>query len=255
MLVDTHAHLNDECFSDEYVEQIIQNMEKDNLEKIICPSFDMKSSLRAGEIAEKYENVYSAIGVHPFNINSLSENYLIELENMINKKVVAIGEIGLDYSRGSEEKEIQIKVFLEQLKLANKLKLPVIIHLRDAYEDMLKLLQNNKNLLTYGVVIHCYSGSGEYAQELLKLGCYISFTGVITFSNAKKSIEALKTIPLEKIMIETDSPYLSPVPFRGTRNEPKNVNYVFNKISEVLEISPSKLDEILRRNTKKFFNI
>lgn len=255
MLVDTHAHLNDECFSNEYVEQIIQNMEKVNLEKIICPSFDMKSSIKAVEIANKYDNVYATLGVHPFDVNSLSENYLLELENLVTKKVVAIGEIGLDYSRGSEDKELQIKVFLEQLKLANKLKLPVVIHLRDAYEDMLKLLQNNRNLLTYGVVIHCYSGSSEYAQELLKLGCYISFTGVITFSNAKKSVETLKSIPLDKIMIETDSPYLSPVPFRGTRNEPKNVNYVFNKISEVLEISPNKLDEILRQNTKKFFNI
>lgn len=255
MLVDTHAHLNDECFTNDYIEQIIHNMKNDNLEKIICPSFDMKSSLKAVELANKYQNVYSAIGVHPFDINSLSENYITELENMITEKVVAIGEIGLDYSRGNEDKELQIKVFLEQLKLANKKRLPVIIHLRDAYEDMLKLLQTNKNLLTYGVVIHCYSGSGEYAQELLKLGCFISFTGVITFSNAKKSIEALKVIPLDKIMIETDLPYLAPVPLRGTRNEPKNVNYVFNKISEVLEISPNKLDEILRQNTKKFFNI
>lgn len=254
MLVDTHAHINDDCYSEEEVQEIIQNMQRDNLEKIICPSFDMKSSQKSIEIANKYENVYSAVGVHPFNIN-LSENYLTELEKMITKKVVAIGEIGLDYSRGNENREAQIKVFLEQLNLANKLKLPVIIHLRDAYDDMLQLLKNNKNLLTFGVVIHCYSGSCEYVKELLKLGCFISFTGVITFSNAKKSVEALKVIPVERLMIETDSPYLSPVPLRGTRNEPKNVNYVFNKICEELNISPNKLDEILRQNTRNFFKI
>lgn len=255
MLVDTHAHLNDEGYSDEDVQEIIKNMNNDNLEKIICPSFDMSSSLKAVKLATENEDIYGAVGVHPFDVDSLTDDYLIELERMITKKVVAIGEIGLDYSRGDENKERQIKVFLEQLELANKLKLPTIIHLRDAYEDMLNLLKEHKDLLNYGMVVHCYSGSQEYAKELIKLGCFLSFTGVITFSNAKKSIEVLKSIPLDRMMIETDSPYLSPVPLRGTRNEPKNVNYVFQKICEVLELSADNLETTLRENTRKFFKI
>jgi len=255
MLIDTHAHLNDSRYSEEKINEIICGLKANNLEKIICASFDISSSLKAKELSSKFNEIYYAVGVHPFNLENLDENYLSILENLITEKTVAIGEIGLDYSRGSDNKQEQIKIFTQQLNLAYKLKLPVIIHLRDAYEDMLEILKENKELLKFGVVVHCYSGSLEYANELLKLGCFLSFTGVITFSNAKKSVEVIKNIPLDKVMIETDCPYLAPVPLRGTLNEPKNVNLVFEKICELKNIKPQELELILRNNTRKFFNI
>jgi len=252
MLIDTHAHLNDDRYSAEKLEEIINSLSKNNIEKVITVGYDKKSSERNIEITNKYENIYCAVGVHPSNI----VDDLSFLESLAkNKKVMAIGEIGLDYHYPNFDKQKQIDGFIKQIKLAHKLKLPIIIHLRDAYLDMLEILNKYKDFLTYGFVVHCYSGSVEYANELLKLGAYLSFTGVITFNNAKKSLEVIKNYPLDKIMIETDCPYLAPVPFRGSLNEPKLVNFVFDKICETKNIDKQTLTQILRENTRKFFNI
>ena len=252
MLIDTHAHLNDDRYSSGKVEEIINKMSEHNLEKIISVGYDILSSKKNIEIASIYENVFASVGIHPGNIGD--DVFKIE-EIAKNPKVIAIGEIGLDYHYENINKEKQKEVFIHQIRLAHKLKLPIIIHLRDAYSDMLQILKENKEFLIYGAVVHCYSGSVEFAKELIKLGLYISFTGVITFKNAKKSLEVIKEMPLDRIMIETDCPYLCPEPFRGSLNEPKFVNLVFEKICEIKNIEKLELEKILRENVRKFFNI
>lgn len=252
MLIDTHAHLNDERYSSEKVDEIINTLKENNIEKVITVSYDAKSCLKSVELSKKYNEVYAVVGIHPSNPEE-DMSFLHDLAQ--NKKVLAIGEIGLDYHYEGYNKEKQIETFIKQIKLAYNLNLPIVIHLRDAYEDMLNILKEYKDYLIYGAVVHCYSGSLEYAKELLKLGLYFSFTGVITYKNAKKSLEVIKEIPLDRIMIETDCPYLTPEHFRGKLNEPKFVNLVFDKICEVKNLEKSKLENILRENTRKFYKI
>lgn len=256
MLIDTHAHLNDAKYSQGKLNEIINSMQQDNLEKIITVSASLSDSQSNQIIASNNNNIYCAVGIHPENVSEITDDNMLILEKLAqNKKVIAIGEIGLDYFYTKENKKEQKEGFLKQLYLAYKLKLPIIIHLRDAYEDMLEILKTNKEFLKYGFEIHCYSGSREYAEELLKLGAYFSFTGNITFKNAKKTIEVIEYLPVDRIMVETDCPYLSPEPIRGTVNEPKNVKYVFQKISEIKNICKSDLDKIIRENVRNFYKI
>ena len=252
MLIDTHAHLNDNRYSTEKVEEIVSSLFLNNIEKVITIGYDTESSFKSVELSEKYDNVYAVVGIHPSNPEE-DTNFLEDLSK--HKKVVAIGEIGLDYHYPNFNKELQIQTFIKQIKLAYKLKKPIVIHLRDAYEDMLNILKEYKDYLKYGAVVHCYSGSLEYAKELLKLGLYFSFTGVITFKNAKKSLEVIEFLPLDRIMIETDCPYLSPEPYRNVINEPKFVNLVFNKICEIKKLKKETLTKILRENTRNFYKI
>lgn len=231
-------------------------MSDNNLEKIITVSASMLDCEKNLKLATTNENIYCAVGIHPENQEELTKSNFKKLEELAkNKKVVAIGEIGLDYHYENYNKDIQSFGLTEQIKLAYKLKLPVVIHLRDAYEDMINILKENINFLKYGFVIHCYSGSLEYAKLLLKLGAMFSFTGNITFKNARKAIEVIEFLPANKIMVETDSPYLSPEPFSGTINEPKNVNYVFNKICEIKNVSKEVLDNLIRENVRNFYKI
>lgn len=252
MLIDTHCHLNAEAYSNEKVEEIINSFKDDNIEKVITVGYDKESSLKCLELSNKYDSVYCAIGVHPENLTD-DLDFLETLGN--EKKVVAIGEIGLDYHYSKDKKLEQQEMFIKQMKIAHRLKKPIVIHLRDAYDDMLRILKENKDLIEYGFVVHCFSGSVEVAKELLKLGAYLSFTGVITFANANRTLDVIREIPLDKIMVETDCPYLTPVPFRGKLNEPKYVNYVFNKICEKKEKTGNELDKIIRENTRKFYKI
>lgn len=252
MLIDTHAHLNDEKYSKEERDRIIKNLNEDNIEKVITVSYDEESCYKNVEISSQNVNVYSAVGIHPSNaIDDIS--FLETLAK--NEKVVAIGEIGLDYHYDNFDREKQIECFKKQIMLAYNLKLPVIIHLRDAYEDMLEILKEYKDYLCYGAVVHCYSGSLEYSKELLKLNLYLSFTGVITFKNARKTLEVISSMPIDRLMIETDCPYLCPEPFRGKINEPKYVNFVLDKICEIRNIEREELIKILRENVRKFFKI
>lgn len=231
---------------------MIRNFSNNGVEKVITVSYSLESCEQNLEISCDKENVFVAVGVHPEEIENLDINLLEKYAK--NPKVVAIGEIGLDYHYEGYDKEKQRKGLVEQLKLAHKLNLPVIIHLRDAYEDLKNVLIENKDILTK-VVIHCYSGSLEYARELFKMGIYFSFTGIITFKNARKTLEVIKEMPMDKIMVETDCPYLCPEPFRGQLNEPKMVNYVFDKICEIKEIDREKAKEIIRENVRNFFGI
>ncbi|MEG0898157.1 MAG: TatD family hydrolase [Oscillospiraceae bacterium] len=250
-IFDSHAHYDDEDF-DEDRNKLLLNMADNGIEYILNASSDIVSSRNSVDLAEKYPFIFAAVGVHPQSAQTYSneiEAELIELSKL--KKVVAVGEIGLDYHYDDTNKIFQLIAFEKQLLLAEELDLPVIIHSRDATEDTLSLLKKYK---PRGVV-HCFSGSAETAAEIIKLGMYIGFTGVITFKNAKRAIEAAKIIPLDKLLVETDCPYMAPVPFRGERCNSTMLQSSVEKLAEIKEISPQDLANITNNNAKKLFNL
>lgn len=251
-LFDSHTHLMDKKFEGE-VDNIIENAKNNNVNYMVNIGYDFETSKKAVEVAEKYDDIYATVGIHPEHCNedTIDTSFIIEMAK--SKKVVAIGEIGLDYHYDNTNKENQKKHFIELIKIANQLKLPVAIHSRDADMDMLEILKNNK--IEKGFIMHCFSSSVEVAKEVLKLGGYISFAGTLTFKNAKSLTEVAKIVPLDKILIETDAPYLSPEPNRGKRNEPANVKYTAQKLADIKEISIEKMSEIVLENTKRIYNI
>lgn len=252
MVIDTHSHINDEIYTD--LDRILAEMKQNNLEKIICASADLKGSKRAVELSNLNKDVYAMVGIHPEDIDSFDDEVRHFLINACdNKKVVAIGEIGLDYHYENLDKEKQKQVFIEQLKIAHEKNMPVVIHVRDAYEDLLKILQEQKSIITNGGIIHCFSGSYEFACEVIKLGFVVAFGGVLTFKNAKRSVEVASKLPLDKIVVETDAPWLCPEPHRGERNEPKNVNYVVQKLADIRQMDKKELEKILLDNTYRVF--
>lgn len=253
MVIDTHCHLNDEKFDEDY-ETIILNAKNDNLEKLVVVGSDYETSKKAIKLAQKYENVYAIIGNHPEMCNLYDESVEKYYETMSQlDKVVAIGEIGLDYYYGKENKEKQKEIFIKQLYLAHKVKLPVCIHLRDAYEDFLEIIETHKDLISNGGVIHCYSGSLEYAKIMIKYGFKLGLDGPLTFKNNKKAVEVVENLPLENFVVETDCPYLSPEPLRGTRNQPKNVNYIVSKIASIKNLSILEVENTLLENSYNLY--
>lgn len=252
-LFDSHAHYNDERFKEDR-EDVIKEIYNSGVTKIINAGYSLESSKKAIEIAEKHEFIYATAGVSPNDIDNLSANYLNEIENMVqNKKVVAIGEIGLDYYWNKENREEQKKVFIEQIKLANKLDLPIVIHTRDAVMDTIDILKNteckNKG------VFHCCPLNIELVKEALKLGFYISFAGPVTFKNSKNAESVVSLVPNEKILIETDSPYLSPEPVRGKRNDSRNVKYIAQKIADIKEITIEQIAKQTYKNAQTIFKL
>ncbi len=252
-MIDTHAHLVHPKFNGDR-EEVIQRAFSSGVEKIIEIGNDFQSSKDAVELAEKYANIFATVGVHPHDVGELSEEKLNEMLKQVqhdkekNNKVVAIGEIGLDYFKSTTPKNLQIKWFEAQLNLAKELDLPVVIHCRDAHEDVKNILKKKK--INKGV-IHCFSGNLDDAKFYIDLGLYISFTGVITYTDEYD--EVIKNISLEKILIETDCPFLAPVPYRGKRNEPSFVKYVAQKISNVRKISIEEVSRITTANAEKLF--
>ncbi len=252
MFVDTHCHIDDERY--ENLDTVYQNMLDNQIRIAINMGCDLQSSYQGKTISENYERVYFGAGFHPSEYKKFTNgsiDSLIELSK--NEKCVAIGEIGLDYHYEGVNKEIQKSLFLTQLELAKTLKLPVSIHSRDCAQDMLNILKENKNLLSYGGVMHCFSGSLETAKVLLDLGLYLSFSGTLTFKNAKNLLEVANFLPSDKCLTETDSPYLSPEPFRGKINEPKNVQFVLKKLAEIKNIDDYDMAQIVLKNTKTLF--
>lgn len=254
MLIDTHCHLNDKKLL-YFTPDIVETTLVDNMKGYICIGTDKNTSILAVKEAEIFEPIFATVGFHPDFADEYSkenEDLLIELSQ--NPKVVAIGEIGLDYYyQDCPPREKQLEVFEKQIVLADKLGLPIVIHIRDAFKDAIDVLKKHKDKLKHSGVVHCYSGSIETAKILLDLGLYLSFNGVITFKNAKKNIEVLKTLPLDKILVETDAPYLAPEPFRGKLNEPKNVNLVVDKIAELLGKDRQELVDIFNNNAMNLF--
>ncbi|MCQ8212477.1 TatD family hydrolase [Cetobacterium somerae] len=249
-LVDTHCHLDNEKFDEDRLE-VIERI-KENLEFCVNIGYDLASSKKSLELAKEYDFIYAVIGVHPIDIAEYSEEVEKELELLgKNPKVVAIGEIGLDYHWMTEPKEVQQERFKKQLELAERLNKPVVIHTRDAMEDTVNILKEYPNITG---VIHCYPGSLETAKQLVDR-FYLGIGGTLTFKNSKKAVEVVKDIPLDRIVIETDCPYLTPEPFRGKRNEPIYVEYVAKKIAEIKEISVEDVTKITTENAKKLYRI
>ena len=207
-------------------------------------------------LAEKYQGLYASIGFYPENIEQLNEEILATLSLLAqNKKVVAIGEIGLQYTEGCPDREKQKDGFIKQLELAHKLELPIVIHCRDAYGDMIELLKKYKNLLTYGGTFHCFCGSKEIAKEAIILGLYISVGGVSTFKNADKIREAISVVPLDKLLLETDCPYLAPHPFRGKRNSPQYIPTIAQNLALVKGVSVTEISTTTTQNARRLFKI
>lgn len=254
MLFDSHAHLDDERFEKD-IDSIIERARQNKVEYILNPGANLNTSIKAVNLAEKYHMIYAAVGVHPHDVKHMDGDTIEVLRALTNReKVVAIGEIGLDFYYDNSPRDDQRKWFKEQIKLAKEVNLPIIIHDRDAHGEVFDILKENK-VGDIGCVMHCYSGSVELAREYVKMGVYISLAGPVTFKNARKTYEVAKEIPLEWLLVETDSPYLTPMPYRGKRNEPAYVKFVAEKIAEAKQIS---LEEVVRKttlNTKKLFRI
>lgn len=252
MLIDTHAHLTDERYGGG--QAIIDSMPEDGLEKIITVGYNLESSLRCLEIARRNKNVYCAVGVHPSDAQELTSDpceQLLQLSK--DDKCVAIGEIGLDYFYPETDREKQIYWLEKQLDVVLKSGLPVCFHVRDAYEDMDKVLAKNADKLKNGVVMHCFSGSRETAQKYVGMGFYISFSGSVTFKNAKKFYDIVPVVPLDRILIETDCPYLTPHPHRGETNYPRFVRFQAEKIAEILGLSFEEVEKITTDNAYRIF--
>ncbi|CEK32591.1 deoxyribonuclease [[Clostridium] sordellii] len=255
MLFDSHAHLNDERF-DEDREELINSLKAKGVDLVLNPGACIETSKSSVELANKYDFIYAAVGVHPHDVGGMTEDDIETLRKLAleNEKVKAIGEIGLDYYYDNSPREIQKKWFKRQIELANELKLPIIIHDRDAHGDTFEIIKNTKSP-EIGCVLHCYSGNVELAKEYVKMGCYISIPGTVTFKNNKKTREVAKEIPLEYLLIETDSPYMAPEPHRGKRNDPSLVQFVADKIAQEKGISYEQVCEATKENAKRFFNI
>ncbi|MDR5659206.1 TatD family hydrolase [Serpentinicella sp. ANB-PHB4] len=254
MLFDSHAHLDDRRF-DKDREQVIEAAKNQGVKYILNVGADVSSSVAAVNLAKKYNMIYAAVGVHPHEAKTMDEDTIDILKSLSgNEKVVAIGEIGLDFHYDNSPRDIQRKWFKKQIELAKEVNLPIIIHDREANGEVFKILMEHKAWET-GCVLHCYSGSVELAKEYIKKGIYISLAGPVTFKNAKKTYEVAKEIPLEHLLIETDCPYLAPVPKRGKRNEPAFVQYVADTIAQAKGIDVEAVMETTANNAKRLFKI
>ena len=253
LLFDTHAHYDDSQFDPDR-EELLAALPENGVGLVVNPGCDIPTSQKALALAERFSHVYAAVGYHPENCGPYVPEDLDTLRQLAaHPKAVAIGEIGLDYYwEENPPRELQQQVFRAQLRLAQELDLPVIVHDREAHGDSLSII---REFPAVRGVFHCFSGSAEMAKELVKLGWMISFTGVLTYKNARKALEAAEAVPLEHLMIETDSPYMAPVPNRGKRNDSRNVAFICQKLAEVKGVSPEDCARITMENGKRFFRI
>lgn len=253
MLFDTHAHFEDDQFDNDR-DEVLKSLKEYGVGNICNVGSSMESSRAGSALAEKYDFVYASVGVHPSETGDLTEADMEELKTLAsNPKVCAIGEIGLDYHYPDDAKpEIQRKWFIRQIELAKELNMPIIVHDRESRGEGLEILKEHK--VSNGVV-HCFSGSAETAREIVKLGMMVSFTGVLTFKNARRAVEACAAVPLERLMIETDCPYMAPEPHRGKRNFSGYVEFVARKMAEIKNVSYEEIVRITEENAKRFYGI
>ena len=254
MLFDTHAHMDDRAFDTDRAE-LLNGLPGKGIGLLMNPGCSLESSRNAVALAAQYDYIYAAVGSHPDVADEVNEEVLEEYWKLckLNPKVKAIGEIGLDYHYEDIPRELQLRAFRLQMELARELDLPVIVHERDAHEDGMNIVKNE--FPTVKGVFHCYSGSAEMARQLVDLGWYIGFTGVLTFKNARKAIETAEAIPLERIVLETDCPYMAPVPFRGKRNDPGYLYRMAEKLAEVRGLSVEEIHRITLENGKRLYRI
>lgn len=248
-IFDTHAHYMKEDFG-EGLDTLLAELPSKNVERVLAIGCDLPSSAEEIALAERYGYIYAAAGIHPEHAAELHENWESELEGLLaHEKVVALGEIGLDYHYPEPPKDIQRTVFVRQLEMAKRLDMPVVIHSRDASADTLDILREYKPR----GVLHCFSGSAETAREVVKLGMYIGFTGVLTFKNSKKAWAACAETPLDRLLLETDCPYMAPLPHRGERSDSSMIQYTAAKMAEIKGVSTEKMIDIARRNGERLF--
>lgn len=253
-IFDTHAHYDDNAF-DEDRDQVLNEIQKNGVVGVLNCASDYNSISKTVDLLKNYDFIYGALGIHPGNSDEFDDKVKDEIKKYIydNKKIIAIGEIGLDYYwEENPPKDIQKNVFREQMKLAMELNLPVVIHDRDAHADTLDIM---KEFPEVKGVVHCFSGSVEFARECIKLGYYIGITGVVTFKNSKKIVEVVKEIPLEKLLVETDCPFMAPSPNRGKRNKSDYIAYIIEQISIIKEIDANKVNLTLNSNFSKLMGI
>lgn len=260
-MIDTHCHLSmvlDENKKIDYkqIDEILNQMRNNGVTNAITIGSNIEDSKLSVEIANRYDNIYCAIGVHPEEVDYFDIEQLESMikENVDRGKLVAIGEIGLDYYWRKDNKIEQIKIFKKQIELSKKYNLPIIVHCRDAYGDVLDILKEYAPF-DYGGVVHCYSGSIEWAKEVIKLGFLISFTGVVTYNNASNVKDVARWVDMDKFMVETDSPFLTPVPFRGNKNNPSYTKYTLEFIAKLKDEEAEEIDKITTSNAIKLFNL
>ena len=254
MFFDTHAHLNAEQYSEDLTEVIDRALET-GVSNIVVVGFDRPTIERAMELIEQYDFMYASVGWHPVDAIDMTDEDLLWIEELSkHPRVVALGEMGLDYHWDKSPKDIQKEVFRKQIQLAKKVKLPIIIHNREATADIVEILKE-ENAQEVGGIMHCFSGSPETAKECVDMNFYISLGGPVTFKNAKKPKEVAEVIPMDRLLIETDCPYLAPHPFRGKRNEPGYVKLVAEQIAEIKGMSLEEVAEKTTANAKKLFGI
>ena len=253
MLFDTHAHMDDHAFDEDRAE-LLENLPNQGIALLMNPGCSLASSYNTSKLAQQYDYIYAAVGSHPDAADEVNEDVLEEYRKLckLNPKIKAIGEIGLDYHYEDIPREIQLKAFRMQMELARELGLPVIVHEREAHEDGMKVVEEFPDVTG---VFHCYSGSAEMAKELVKKGWYIGFTGVLTFKNARKAIEAAASIPLDRIVLETDCPYMSPEPFRGKRNDPGKLYRMAEKLAEIRGLTVEEIHRITVENGKRLYRL
>ncbi|MEK3988107.1 MULTISPECIES: YchF/TatD family DNA exonuclease [Robertmurraya] len=254
MLFDTHVHLNAEQFSED-LNEVIDRARMEGVQYMVVVGFDRPTIIKAMELIEEYDFIYASIGWHPVDAIDMRDEDLEWIEELAkHPKVVAIGEMGLDYYWDKSPKEVQQEVFRKQIQLAKKVKLPIVIHNREATADIVTILKE-ENAAEVGGIMHCFSGSVEVAKECVEMNFYISLGGPVTFKNAKKPKEVAQEIPLKKLLIETDCPYLAPHPYRGKRNEPSYVKLVAEQIAELKGLSYEEVSQVTTENAKILFGI
>ncbi|MFS0604865.1 TatD family hydrolase [Peribacillus frigoritolerans] len=254
MLFDTHVHVNAEQFNED-LEDVIERAKEAGVDNMVVVGFDRPTIIRAMELIETYDFMYAAVGWHPVDAIDMTEDDLQWIEELSNHpKVVAIGEMGLDYHWDKSPKDVQMEVFRKQIRLAKKVGLPIIIHNREATADIVNILKEEE-ASRVGGIMHCFSGSAETALECINMNFYISLGGPVTFKNAKKPKEVAAAVPLDRLLIETDCPYLAPHPYRGKRNEPSYVKLVAEQIAEIKELTIEEVSQATTENAKKLFGI
>lgn len=253
-IFDSHSHYDDESFNDDR-EEVFKHLKENGVIGVINCASSYESVSITNQLTKTNDFIYGALGIHPENADELTDERLLEIKELIkiNNKIVAIGEIGLDYYWDENPpREVQKEVFRKQMQLAKELNLPVVIHDRDAHADTLEIMKEFPEVIG---TVHCFSGSVEFAKECLKLGYYIGITGVVTFKNAKKLVNVVKEVPLDRLLVETDCPYMSPEPNRGKRNQSSYIKYIIEKIAEIKGIDSLELNKVVNNNLFTLMNI
>lgn len=254
MLIDTHTHIDMENFADRF-DEVMQTAKDYGVEKVVIPGVEPSGFDRIIKLCEEYPDVYGAVGVHPEELNAYNEEAENRIKELLkHKKIIAVGEIGLDYYWDKSQVKKQKEIFERQILIAKQAQKPVLVHDREAHLDSFEILKKT-NAAETGVVMHCFSGSPEFAQQCINEGFYIALGGVVTFKNAKKVKEVAKTVPLDKLLLETDAPYMTPVPFRGKENQPAYVKFVAEEIAQLRGVSFEEIAEATTTNAKKLLKI